>query len=142
MKIIWIITKKLSSHGIFSCCGKEQWSPFKHGLFYIYSKRNGFTNQLRKWVLKSHITLTLHSISHLSVSSLPPSTTLSHTAVSQSLVMSPGGVSTDNSVTLTLADAQGMLDGVTLNLNTQVKRICAHTLFGIMADLDVFVKTV
>ncbi|XP_037640983.1 zinc finger protein 236-like [Sebastes umbrosus] len=55
----------------------------------------------------------------LTVSSLPPSTTLSHTVASQSLVMSPGGVASDDSVTLTLADAQGMLDGVTLNLNTQ-----------------------
>uniref|UniRef100_A0A8C3A9L9 Zinc finger protein 236 n=1 Tax=Cyclopterus lumpus TaxID=8103 RepID=A0A8C3A9L9_CYCLU len=55
----------------------------------------------------------------ISVSSLPPSTTLSHTAVSQSLVMSPGGVAGEDSVTLTLADAQGMLDGVTLSLNTQ-----------------------
>lgn len=36
--------------------------------------------------------------------------------------MSPGGVASDSSVTLTLADAQGMLDGVTLNLNTQVKK--------------------
>uniref|UniRef100_A0A8D3A4H1 C2H2-type domain-containing protein n=2 Tax=Scophthalmus maximus TaxID=52904 RepID=A0A8D3A4H1_SCOMX len=33
--------------------------------------------------------------------------------------MSPGGVASDGSVTLTLADAQGMLDGVTLNLNAQ-----------------------
>ncbi|XP_068586146.1 zinc finger protein 236-like [Cebidichthys violaceus] len=55
----------------------------------------------------------------MTVSSLPPSTTLSHTAVSQSLVMSPGGGASEDSVTLTLADAQGMLDGVTLNLNTQ-----------------------
>ncbi|XP_071758573.1 zinc finger protein 236 [Centroberyx gerrardi] len=55
----------------------------------------------------------------MAVTSLPPSTTLSHTAVSQSLVMSPGGVTSDGSVTLTLADAQGMLDGVTLNLNPQ-----------------------
>uniref|UniRef100_A0A3Q3IK56 Zinc finger protein 865 n=1 Tax=Monopterus albus TaxID=43700 RepID=A0A3Q3IK56_MONAL len=55
----------------------------------------------------------------ISVTSLPPSTTLSHTAASQSLVMSPGGVASDGSVTLTLTDAQGMLDGVTLNLNTQ-----------------------
>ncbi|XP_019120471.1 zinc finger protein 236 isoform X1 [Larimichthys crocea] len=55
----------------------------------------------------------------ITVSSLPPSTTLSHTVASQSLVMSPGGVTGDNSVTLTLTDAQGMLDGVTLNLNTQ-----------------------
>jgi len=36
--------------------------------------------------------------------------------------MSPGGVASDGSVTLTLADAQGMLDGVTLNLNTQVRK--------------------
>ncbi|XP_056236976.1 zinc finger protein 236-like [Seriola aureovittata] len=55
----------------------------------------------------------------MAVTSLPPSTTLSHTAASQSLVMSPGGVASDGSVTLTLADAQGMLDGVTLNLNAQ-----------------------
>ncbi|XP_026149081.1 zinc finger protein 236 isoform X2 [Mastacembelus armatus] len=55
----------------------------------------------------------------LAVSSLPPTTTLSHTAASQSLVMSPGGVGSDGSVTLTLADAQGMLDGVTINLNPQ-----------------------
>ncbi|XP_008322189.1 zinc finger protein 236 isoform X2 [Cynoglossus semilaevis] len=55
----------------------------------------------------------------MAVTSLPSSTTLSHTAVSQSLVMSSGGVAVDGSVTLTLADAQGMLDGVTLNLNAQ-----------------------
>lgn len=42
--------------------------------------------------------------------------------------MSPGGVANDNSVTLTLADAQGMLDGVTLNLNTQVTTNCAKGL--------------
>lgn len=36
--------------------------------------------------------------------------------------MSSGGVASDSSVTLTLADAQGMLDGVTLNLNTQVTK--------------------
>ncbi|XP_047455577.1 zinc finger protein 236-like isoform X2 [Mugil cephalus] len=55
----------------------------------------------------------------MTVTSLPSSTTLSHSTVSQSLVMSPGGVASDGSVTLTLTDAQGMLDGVTLNLNTQ-----------------------
>ncbi|KAM3872736.1 zinc finger protein 236 [Diretmus argenteus] len=55
--------------------------------------------------------------SGMAVTSLPPSTSLSHAAVSQSLVMSPGGVTSDGSVTLTLADAHGMLDGVTLNLN-------------------------
>lgn len=57
---------------------------------------------------------------YLSVSSLPASTSLSHAAASQGLVMSPGGVANDNSVTLTLTDTQGMLDGVTLNLNAQV----------------------
>ncbi|XP_053736407.1 zinc finger protein 236-like isoform X1 [Synchiropus splendidus] len=55
----------------------------------------------------------------MTVNSLQPGTTLSHTAASQSLVMSPGSVAGDGSVTLTLADAQGMLDGVTLNLNPQ-----------------------
>ncbi|MEQ2189503.1 hypothetical protein GOODEAATRI_025980, partial [Goodea atripinnis] len=56
----------------------------------------------------------------LPVTSLAPSTTLSHTAVSKSLVMSPGGVASDGSVTLTLTDTQGMLDGVTLNLSAQL----------------------
>uniref|UniRef100_A0A7N8X0R0 Zinc finger protein 236 n=1 Tax=Mastacembelus armatus TaxID=205130 RepID=A0A7N8X0R0_9TELE len=65
------------------------------------------------------ITLTISELITSSVSSLPPTTTLSHTAASQSLVMSPGGVGSDGSVTLTLADAQGMLDGVTINLNPQ-----------------------
>ncbi|XP_028326294.1 zinc finger protein 236 [Gouania willdenowi] len=55
----------------------------------------------------------------MGVGSLPPSTTISHTTASQSLAMSPGGVASDGSVTLTLADAQGMLDGVTLNLSAQ-----------------------
>uniref|UniRef100_A0A3B3Z266 C2H2-type domain-containing protein n=1 Tax=Poecilia mexicana TaxID=48701 RepID=A0A3B3Z266_9TELE len=55
----------------------------------------------------------------MAVTSLAPSTTLSHTAASKSLVMSPGGVASDGSVTLTLTDAQGMLDGVTLNLSAQ-----------------------
>jgi len=36
--------------------------------------------------------------------------------------MSPGGVAGEDSVTLTLADAQGMLDGVTLSLNAQVEK--------------------
>lgn len=72
--------------------------------------------------LKPQVILTLLFLFHLSVTSLPPSTTLSHTAVSQGLVMSTGGVASDGSVTLTLADAQGMLDGVTLNLNAQVRQ--------------------
>ncbi|XP_072316378.1 zinc finger protein 236-like isoform X1 [Eucyclogobius newberryi] len=55
----------------------------------------------------------------LSVTSLPAGSALSHSAASQSLVMSPATVASDGSVTLTLADAQGMLDGVTLNLNAQ-----------------------
>uniref|UniRef100_A0A3B4AUW8 C2H2-type domain-containing protein n=1 Tax=Periophthalmus magnuspinnatus TaxID=409849 RepID=A0A3B4AUW8_9GOBI len=55
----------------------------------------------------------------ISVTNLPASSALSHSAASQSLVMSPATVASDGSVTLTLADAQGMLDGVTLNLNAQ-----------------------
>uniref|UniRef100_A0A1A8CG85 Zinc finger protein 236 n=1 Tax=Nothobranchius kadleci TaxID=1051664 RepID=A0A1A8CG85_NOTKA len=55
----------------------------------------------------------------MTVTSLPPSTTLSHSAAPKSLVMSPGAVASDGSVTLTLSDAQGMLDGVTLNLSAQ-----------------------
>ncbi|XP_038145267.1 zinc finger protein 236-like isoform X3 [Cyprinodon tularosa] len=64
----------------------------------------------------------------MAVTSLAPSTTLSHTAASKSLVMSPGGVASDGSVTLTLTDAQAMLDGVTLNLSAQVKNpmYCEH----------------
>lgn len=71
------------------------------------------------------------SLCYQSVSSLPASTSLSHTAAPQSLVMSPGGVANDNSVTLTLTDTQGMLDGVTLNLNAQViewQRTCCWSL--------------
>ncbi|XP_046907292.1 zinc finger protein 236-like isoform X2 [Hypomesus transpacificus] len=61
-----------------------------------------------------------HSTSNagVTVTSLPSGTALSQTAVSQSLVMSSGSV-VDGSVTLTLADTQGMLDAVTLNLNAQ-----------------------
>lgn len=55
----------------------------------------------------------------LAVTSLPGTTALSHSTAAQSLVMSPATVASDGSVTLTLADAQGMLDGVTLNLNAQ-----------------------
>uniref|UniRef100_A0A3Q2U7E2 Zinc finger protein 236 n=1 Tax=Fundulus heteroclitus TaxID=8078 RepID=A0A3Q2U7E2_FUNHE len=55
----------------------------------------------------------------MAVTSLAPSTTLSHTAASKTLVMSPGGVASDGSVTLTLTDDQGMLEGVTLNLSAQ-----------------------
>ncbi|XP_031432812.2 LOW QUALITY PROTEIN: zinc finger protein 236 [Clupea harengus] len=54
----------------------------------------------------------------MSVTSLPPCTSLSHTGVTQSLVMSSAGMASDGSVTLTLADPQ-MLDAVTLNLNAQ-----------------------
>ncbi|CAL1610638.1 unnamed protein product [Knipowitschia caucasica] len=57
--------------------------------------------------------------SGLEVTSLPGSSALSHSAESQTLVMSPATLASDGSVTLTLTDAQGMLDGVTLNLNTQ-----------------------
>lgn len=75
-----------------------------------------------------HFTNTV-SLHFLSVSSLPASTSLSHTTAPQSLVMSPGGVANDNSVTLTLTDTQGMLDGVTLNLNAPVKQLAKRTLW-------------
>ncbi|KAG7469963.1 hypothetical protein MATL_G00134380 [Megalops atlanticus] len=60
----------------------------------------------------------------MTVNSLPPATSLSQAAVSsQSLVMSSTGVASDGSVTLTLADTQGMLSGgldaVTLNIAPQ-----------------------
>lgn len=57
--------------------------------------------------------------------------------------MSPGGVASDSSVTLTLADAQGMLDGVTLNLNTQVrkKHISKHTFYSHASEASVGVMT-
>uniref|UniRef100_A0A3B5MFU7 Zinc finger protein 236 n=1 Tax=Xiphophorus couchianus TaxID=32473 RepID=A0A3B5MFU7_9TELE len=66
----------------------------------------------------SAATLTISGMNTESIS-LAPSTTLSHTAASKSLVMSTGGVASDSTVTLTLTDAQGMLDGVTLNLSAQ-----------------------
>uniref|UniRef100_A0A3Q0S018 Zinc finger protein 236 n=1 Tax=Amphilophus citrinellus TaxID=61819 RepID=A0A3Q0S018_AMPCI len=71
----------------------------------------------------------------ISVASLPPSTTLSHTAASQSLVMSPGGVASDGSVTLTLADAQGMLDAadcIITDLTSQLK--CGQTFPAVLND--------
>ncbi|XP_024241876.1 zinc finger protein 236 isoform X2 [Oncorhynchus tshawytscha] len=58
----------------------------------------------------------------MTVTSLPPSTSLSQTAGSQSLVMSSSSMASDGSVTLTLADTQGMLDAqpqFTLNFNAQ-----------------------
>ncbi|KAL0984694.1 hypothetical protein UPYG_G00145470 [Umbra pygmaea] len=66
--------------------------------------------------------LLTQSNTSMTVSSLPPSTSLSQTAVSQSLVMSSSSVSNDGSVTLTLAETQGMMDTqpqFTLNLNAQ-----------------------
>ncbi|XP_029591855.1 zinc finger protein 236 isoform X2 [Salmo trutta] len=58
----------------------------------------------------------------MTVTSLPPSTSLSQTAGSQSLVMSSSSMASDGTVTLTLADTQGMLDAqpqFTLNFNAQ-----------------------
>lgn len=57
---------------------------------------------------------------------LPPTTPISQSTVSaQNLVMSSSGVGGDGSVTLTLADTQGMLSGgldaVTLNITSQVR---------------------
>uniref|UniRef100_A0A8C7LPF8 Zinc finger protein 236 n=1 Tax=Oncorhynchus mykiss TaxID=8022 RepID=A0A8C7LPF8_ONCMY len=65
----------------------------------------------------------------ISVTSLPPSTSLSQTAGSQSLVMSSSSMASDGSVTLTLEDTQGMLDAqpqFTLNFNAQVTTL-KHT---------------
>ncbi|KAJ8411571.1 hypothetical protein AAFF_G00163790 [Aldrovandia affinis] len=59
----------------------------------------------------------------ITVSSLPASSLAQATVSSQSLVMSSTGVGSDGSVTLTLADTQGMLSGsldtVTLNIAPQ-----------------------
>lgn len=57
---------------------------------------------------------------------LPSTTPISQSTVSaQNLVMSSSGVGGDGSVTLTLADTQGMLSGgldaVTLNITSQVR---------------------
>ncbi|XP_024119272.1 zinc finger protein 236 [Oryzias melastigma] len=70
-------------------------------------------------ITNDHLLPQSPSSAGIAVPTLPSTTTPSHTAVSQSLVMSSGGMGGDGSVTLTLADAQGMLDGVTLNLNAQ-----------------------
>lgn len=59
---------------------------------------------------------------------LPSTTPMSQPTVStQNLVMSSSGVGGDGSVTLTLADTQGMLSGgldaVTLNITSQVRNV-------------------
>uniref|UniRef100_H0XRU0 Zinc finger protein 236 n=1 Tax=Otolemur garnettii TaxID=30611 RepID=H0XRU0_OTOGA len=69
------------------------------------------------------ITLTISELNTTS-GGLPSSTPMSPSAIStQNLVMSSSGVGGDASVTLTLADAQGMLSGsldtVTLNITSQ-----------------------
>ncbi|XP_063736302.1 zinc finger protein 236-like isoform X3 [Eleginops maclovinus] len=85
----------------------------------LSSPLNSQPNSATLTITNDHLLPQIPTNTGMAVSSLPSNTTLSHTAVSQSLVMSPGGVASDDSVTLTLADAQGMLEGVTLNLNTQ-----------------------
>ncbi|KAH0500503.1 Zinc finger protein 236 [Microtus ochrogaster] len=70
------------------------------------------------------ITLTISELNPTS-GSLPSTTPMSPSAIStQNLVMSSSGVGGDASVTLTLADTQGMLSGgldtVTLNITSQV----------------------
>ncbi|ELV11835.1 Zinc finger protein 236 [Tupaia chinensis] len=69
------------------------------------------------------ITLTISEL-HTTTGSLPSTTPVSPSAIStQNLVMSSAGVGGDASVTLTLADAQGVLSGgldtVTLNITSQ-----------------------
>ncbi|KAF0045089.1 hypothetical protein F2P81_001618 [Scophthalmus maximus] len=90
-----------------------------NGSIRLTSPLNSQTTSATLTITNDHLLPQSPAGTGLAVTSLPPSTTLSHTAASQSLVMSPGGVASDGSVTLTLADAQGMLDGVTLNLNAQ-----------------------
>ncbi|XP_078109675.1 zinc finger protein 236 isoform X2 [Sander vitreus] len=90
-----------------------------NGSIRLASPLNSQPTSATLTITNEHLLPQSHANTGMTVSSLPTSTTLSHTAASQSLVMSPGGVASDDSVTLTLADAQGMLDGVTLNLNTQ-----------------------
>ncbi|KAI9520910.1 hypothetical protein NQZ68_013316 [Dissostichus eleginoides] len=90
-----------------------------NGSIRLSSPLSSQPNSATLTIINEHLLPQIPANSGMAVSSLPCSTTLSHSAVSQSLVMSPGGVAGDDSVTLTLADAQGMLEGVTLNLNTQ-----------------------
>lgn len=64
---------------------------------------------------------------------LPSTPPMSQSTVSaQNLVMSSSGVGGDGSVTLTLADTQGMLssglDSVTLNITSQVSAIYCSAL--------------
>ncbi|XP_030067684.1 zinc finger protein 236 [Microcaecilia unicolor] len=75
-------------------------------------------------LLSQGSTLTTTSELTPSSGSLPSTTSMSQTPVStQNLAMSPAGVGGDGSVTLTLADTQGMLSGgldaVTLNITSQ-----------------------
>ncbi|EOA95534.1 Zinc finger protein 236, partial [Anas platyrhynchos] len=70
------------------------------------------------------ITLTISELSTTGGTNLPSTTPMSQPTVStQNLVMSSSGVGGDGSVTLTLADTQGMLSGgldaVTLNITSQ-----------------------
>uniref|UniRef100_A0A8D0F463 Zinc finger protein 236 n=1 Tax=Strix occidentalis caurina TaxID=311401 RepID=A0A8D0F463_STROC len=70
------------------------------------------------------ITLTISELSTTGGTNLPSTTPISQSTVSaQNLVMSSSGVGGDGSVTLTLADTQGMLSGgldaVTLNITSQ-----------------------
>ncbi|XP_034729238.1 zinc finger protein 236-like [Etheostoma cragini] len=90
-----------------------------NGSIRLASPLNSQPTSATLTITNEHLLPQSHANTGMTVSSMPTSTTLSHTAASQSLAMSPGGVASDDSVTLTLADAQGMLDGVTLNLNTQ-----------------------
>uniref|UniRef100_A0A8C9F7N9 C2H2-type domain-containing protein n=1 Tax=Pavo cristatus TaxID=9049 RepID=A0A8C9F7N9_PAVCR len=77
------------------------------------------------------ITLTISELNTTSGTNLPSTTPISQSTVSaQNLVMSSSGVGGDGSVTLTLADTQGMLSGgldaVTLNITSQVRGFCSE----------------
>ncbi|KAF4792331.1 hypothetical protein TURU_122448 [Turdus rufiventris] len=73
---------------------------------------------------ESVLTTSANELNTTGGTNLPPATPISQSAVSaQNLVMSSSGVGGDGSVTLTLADTQGMLSGgldaVTLNITSQ-----------------------
>lgn len=107
---------------VISCCG-TQWGcqRFQISSFRLSSQALGerFLNVL--------LIIYFTSFSELNPTSgsLPSTTPMSPSAIStQNLVMSSSGVGGDASVTLTLADTQGMLSGgldtVTLNITSQV----------------------
>lgn len=107
---------------MISCCGTQWWCQ----RFQISSFRLSF-QALGECFLNFLLIIYFTSFLELNPTSgsLPSTTPMSPSAIStQNLVMSSSGVGGDASVTLTLADTQGMLSGgldtVTLNITSQV----------------------